>query len=115
MTNAEGAATFNRPGEAYDTFMGRYSVQLAPLFADAAGATAGQRAVAVGCGPGALTGELVRRLGAGSVAACDPSPHFVAACTARHPGVDVREGRAEALPFDDDVFDVAAGQPVFHF
>lgn len=43
----------------------------------------------VGCGPGALTGELVRLVGAENVLACDPSEPFVAACAARHPGVDV--------------------------
>ena len=43
----------------------------------------------VGCGLGALTGELVRLVGAENVLACDPSEPFVAACAARHPGVDV--------------------------
>jgi SAM-dependent methyltransferase len=49
------------------------------------------------------------------VAACDPSPPFVEACRARHPSVDVREGRAESLPFDDGVFDAALAQLVLHF
>ena len=44
--------------------MGRYSVGLAAQLADLAGVTAGQRALDVGCGPGALTRELVARLGA---------------------------------------------------
>lgn len=43
----------------------------------------------VGCGLGALTGELVRLVGAENVLACDPSEAFVAACAARHPEVDV--------------------------
>jgi len=42
---------------AYDRFMGRYSVLLAPQLADLAGIAAGQRVLDVGCGPGALTGE----------------------------------------------------------
>ncbi len=44
--------------------MGRYSVPLAPRFADLASLAAGQRVVDVGCGPGALTTELVVRVGA---------------------------------------------------
>ena len=69
----------------------------------------------VGCGPGALTGELVARLGPAAVVAIDPSEPFVAACTARHPGVDVRQGRAEATGLDDASVDVALAQLVLHF
>ena len=43
------------------------------MFADLAGIVAGQRVLDVGCGPGALTSELVRRLGPAAVAAVDPS------------------------------------------
>ena len=107
--------TFDVAAEAYDRFMGRYSVQLGPGLAEFAGVSAGQRVLDVGCGPGALTGELVRRLGSGAVAAVDPSAPFVAAAKARHPAVDVRHGSAEELPFDDDVFDAALAQLVVHF
>ena len=106
---------FAASGDSYDRFMGRYSRALAVPFADFAGIGAGQRALDVGCGPGALTGELVRRLGAGSVSACDPSGMFVAACAERHPGVDARTGSAEDLPYGDAEFDVAAAQLVLHF
>jgi SAM-dependent methyltransferase len=106
---------FDVAAEAYDRFMGRYSVQLAPALADFAGVHAGQRALDVGCGPGALTSELVRRLGAAAVAAVDPSEPFVAAARERHPGVDVRRAPGESLPFEDAGFDVAAAQLVFHF
>jgi SAM-dependent methyltransferase len=115
MESTRGAATFQTTGAAYDAFMGRYSRQLAEVFADAAHVTDGQRALDVGCGPGAMTGVLAARLGASSVAACDPSEPFVAGCRARHPGVDVRLAPAEALPFDDDDFDVALAQLVLHF
>jgi SAM-dependent methyltransferase len=115
MEAAPGAGTFQKSGAAYDAFMGRYSRPLATLFADAAGVAAGQSALDVGCGPGALTAVLVERLGTDAVAAFDPSEPFVATCGARHPGVDVRHGRAEAIPFDDDRFDVALAQLVLHF
>jgi ubiquinone/menaquinone biosynthesis C-methylase UbiE len=107
--------TFNVAAEAYDRFMGRYSVQLAPQLADFAGVEAGGRVLDVGCGPGALTGELVRRVGGESVTAVDPSEPFVAAAKARHPNVDVRQASAEQLPFEDDVFDAALAQLVVHF
>jgi SAM-dependent methyltransferase len=84
-------------------------------FADAAGVRSGQRALDVGSGPGALTAELVKRLGTGSVWAVEPSPSFVQAARQRFPGVDVREGVAEALPHDDGQFDVVLAQLVVHF
>lgn len=102
-------------GEAYDRFMGRYSAPLAVEFATFGRIRAGQRALDVGCGPGALTRELCRRLGEVAVSACDPSPSFVASCGARNPGVVVRAGSAEGLPFGDGEFDVALSQLVLHF
>src|SRR5690242_1174376 len=87
--------------------MGRYATGLAPRFANAAGVRAGMRVLDVGCGPGALAVELGERVGEKNVAAIDPAPHFAAACRARIPGADVREGVAESLPWDDGSFDAA--------
>jgi SAM-dependent methyltransferase len=95
--------------------MGRYSRPLAAKLADAAGVETGQTVLDVGCGTGALTAELVRRLGAGNVVAIDPSEPFVTACRSRHPGVDVRLGRAEELPYADGRFDAALAELVLHF
>ena len=100
---------------AYGAFMGRFSEPLAVLFADLAGVRAGQRALDVGCGTGALTGELVRLLGVDAVSAVDPAAGFVAAMGERFPGLDVRTAAAEDLPFADDSFDVVLAQLVVSF
>lgn len=100
---------------AYDRFMGRYSTLLAPQLAEFARVAPGQRVLDVGCGPGALTAELARRVGPEAVSAVDPSEPFVAAVRERHPGVDVRLAPAEKLPFSDDEFDAALAQLVVHF
>jgi SAM-dependent methyltransferase len=92
--------------------MGRYSRLLAPQLADLATVAAGQRVLDVGCGPGALTSELVKRLGAPAVSAVDPSEPFVTAAAKRHPGIDVRRAAAEHLPFSDAVFDATLAQLV---
>jgi len=106
---------FSVAAEAYDSYMGRFSNPLAPLFGDFALVDAGQRALDVGAGPGALTGELVRRLGPSSVVAADPSEPFVGAVRERHPGVEVVLAPAERLPFTDGEFDATLAQLVVHF
>jgi SAM-dependent methyltransferase len=106
--------SFDVAADRYDRFMGRYSVPLASRFADFA-AVDGQRVLDVGCGPGALTAELVARMGPDAVSAVDPSEPFVAAARERHPGVRVQRASAEQLPFGDQEFDAALAQLVVHF
>ena len=101
--------------DAYDRFMGRYSTPLARPFLDFTRVHAGMEALDVGCGPGALTAELVERLGAAAVTACDPSEPFVAAARARYPEVRVEQASAEDLPFADSSFDATLAQLVVHF
>lgn len=107
--------SFDVAADSYDRFMGCYSVQLSAQLADYARVAAGQTAIDVGCGPGALTAELVARLGTDAVAAVDPSEPFVEAARARHPGVDVQQAAAESLPYPDGAFDAAVSQLVVHF
>ena len=107
--------SFAVAAEAYDRFMGRYSTPLAPLFVDFAHVSPGQRALDVGAGTGALTAELVARVGSAEVAAVDPSEPFVAALRERHPDVAVRQAAAESLPFEDETFDATLAQLVVHF
>jgi SAM-dependent methyltransferase len=107
--------SFAVSADAYDRFMGRYSSRLSPQLADYAGVRVGQKVVDVGCGPGALTRELIGRVGPTNVSAIDPSKSFVAAVRERFPAVDVRLGSAEQLPFPEKAFDAALAQLVVHF
>src|SRR6185312_16884242 len=93
--------------------MGRYAEPLAQVFVAFAGIGAGDKVLDVGCGPGALTAQLLS-LGA-EVAAIDPSPPFIDAIRARFPDIDVRRGTAEELPHDTAAFDAALAQLVVHF
>jgi ubiquinone/menaquinone biosynthesis C-methylase UbiE len=108
-------APFDAPAEHYDRFMGRYLPSLASAFVDAAGIGPGMRVLDVGSGPGGLTRELSDRVGAAGVAAIDPAPQFVAACRARNPGVDARQGVAEHLPWPDGEFDATLSSLVVGF
>jgi ubiquinone/menaquinone biosynthesis C-methylase UbiE len=74
---------------------------------------AGERVLEVGFGPGVAIELLAGAAPEVRVAGIDPSSEMVAqavrrnaAAIARH-AVDLREGSADALPFDDDTFDAA--------
>src|SRR2546423_12057883 len=107
--------SFDASADKYARLVGRYLPELATAFADAAGIEAGMKVLDVGCGPGGLTRELVRRAGAEAVAAVDPSRPFVAACRERNPRVGLREASAAELPFEDGAFGAALASPLLHF
>jgi len=107
--------SFNVSADSYLRFMGQYSEPLAAQFADLAAVRGGQRVLDVGCGPGALTAELVRRTSLEAVSAVEPSESFAVAARERLPGVDIRQAAAEQLPFGDAAFDAALAQLVVHF
>jgi ubiquinone/menaquinone biosynthesis C-methylase UbiE len=111
----DGSVSFSVAADAYDRFMGRWSSELAPSFLAFAGVAAPMRVLDVGCGPGALTVPLAELVGAGAVAAADPSQGFAEVCAERVPGADVRRAAAEALPWEDGGFDAALAQLVLPF
>jgi ubiquinone/menaquinone biosynthesis C-methylase UbiE len=96
----------------YEGRVGRYGPELAVAFLHVTGVHAGQRVLDVGCGGGALTQPLAELLGPERVVGIDPDVVAVQACQARLPGVDVRVGAAEALPFADGEFDAVLAQLV---
>ena len=74
--------------------------------------SAGERVLDVGCGSGAVTREIARRVGpAGRAVGLDPSPALLAVARELAHGaglgdrVDFREGDALRLPFPDRSFD----------
>lgn len=115
MNEPRGAATFRTTAEAYDRHIGRYGPALARALCAAAGVHPGGRALDVGCGPGALTTELVALLGADHVTAVDPSAPYAETCARRLPGTHVEVAAAEALPFGDASFGHVLAQLVVNF
>ena len=73
---------------------------------DAVAPVPGQRVLDVACGTGLVSAELLRRARV-SLVALDQSPQMLAAARRRFAGSDVElvEGRAEQLPFEDATFD----------
>ena len=96
-------------GDPYDHHVGRYSPELAAALIAVAGVERGQRALDVGCGPGALAQALAALLGADSVAASTP-PRRASTCALGVPSG--RPPRAQRLPFGEGDFDAALAQLV---
>lgn len=106
---------FDVAAASYRRFMGRYSEQLAARFVDRAAITTAHEVLDVGCGPGAVTAVLADRLGPARVRAVEPSASFLEAVRQRLPQVEIEQGSAEQLPYQDDRFDAALAQLVVPF
>jgi SAM-dependent methyltransferase len=85
--------------------------QWAGKVADAAQIRPGQRVLDVACGTGILGREVATRVrSSGYVVGVDPNPGMIAVAKQLAPGVEWREGTAEALPFPDQTFDAVVSQ-----
>ena len=85
-----------------DAFGGLTAQAIGPLL-DAVGAGPGVRLLDVATGPGYVAGAAAER--GASVTGVDFSTAMIAEARRREPGVDFRDGDAEALPFPDQSFD----------
>ena len=82
-----------------------------PRVADAAGIRAGQRVLDVACGTGVLARAVAERVGPeGAVTGLDLNEGMLAVARRKAPAIAWRQGRAEALPFDDGSFDAVISQ-----
>lgn len=80
----------------------------APRLCRTAGVAKGRRVLDVACGTGCLAREAARQ--GATVTGLDRNAGMLAVARRIAPAIDWREGRAEALPFDDGCFDVVACQ-----
>lgn len=100
-------------GTYQDTFARSTQQAIEPML-DTAGITAGKRLLDVACGTGALTAMAAER-GAMPVG-LDYVESMVSAARSLHPGLEFRQGDAEALPFEDGAFDaVVCNFGILHF
>lgn len=87
------------------------------LLARLLGRVAGKKLLDVGCGDGAMAFELARQ--GATVTALDADPSMMAAARLRAENENTRiqlvEGSAESLPFDDATFDVVVAVTVLCF
>lgn len=98
----------------YDVFAPQANEKLIDAFVRLSGLGADARVADLGCGSGVFT-ELLRRRGYSAVG-IDISPKLVEVGCAKYPGLDLREGDAENLPFESGSLDgVLLSGLVHHF
>ena len=104
-------------GQAYEDFMGRWSLLAGHAFLDWLAPAPGLRWVDVGCGNGAFTELLIDRCAAREVQGIDPSDEQLAFARARlaKAPAHFRQGDAMALPYPDGSFDAAVMALVIFF
>lgn len=104
-------------GKSYETMMGLWSAEVGNAFLDWLDIPAGKRWIDVGCGNGASTELLVRRVAPAHIEALDPSAQQRDFARQRHQSgvANFRIGTADDLPFADDDFDVAMMALVIFF
>ncbi|WP_265519594.1 class I SAM-dependent methyltransferase [Nitratireductor luteus] len=104
-------------GEAYEPYVGRWSRLVAAEFLDWLAAPANARWLDVGCGTGALSETILDRASPRQVVGIDPSEAFLDFAGSRliDPRLAFRTGDAQALPVEDEAFDVAIAGLVLNF
>jgi SAM-dependent methyltransferase len=101
---------------AYERFMGRWSAQLARLFAEFARSRKGGRVLDVGCGTGSLAQAIAEKNPEATIVGIDPSQKFIEFCRSRFadPRMTFDRGSALDLPYADSSFDHSLSCLVFH-
>jgi ubiquinone/menaquinone biosynthesis C-methylase UbiE len=104
-------------GPAYERYMGAWSRAVGAIFLDWVAPPKNARWLDLGCGTGAFTSQVLERCAPEGVTAVDPSPDQVEHAR-RQPAAtraDFRVADAQALPFDNNSFDVVASALVINF
>ena len=104
-------------GADYESYVGRWSRRVAPVFVDWLSVPPGGDWVDVGCGTGALTATILDSAAPASVVGIDRSEDFIA-----HARTEIHDGRArfaagsaDALPVDFDSADAVVAGLVLNF
>jgi len=104
-------------GDAYDSYVGRWSRRVAEAFVRWLDVPAGGRWVDVGCGTGALTEEILALADPRQVVGVDPSEGFLASARARisDSRVEFHSADAQSLPLPDRHFDAVVSGLALNF
>src|SRR3989304_4314966 len=87
----------------YDQSFGSLTTQVIPFLLDAAGVREGMHVLDICSGPGYVAAAAANR--GANVVAVDFSANMVRQAQAKYPGIDFRQGNAQDLPLEDNLFD----------
>lgn len=104
-------------GDAYEQYVGRWSRLVAAAFLDWLQVPAGRSWLDVGCGTGALSATITRRMRPVRVIGIDPSDGFLTLAREQvtDPCAAFERGVAQTLSYDDSRFDAAVSGLVLNF
>ncbi len=104
-------------GDSYETYMGRWSRQVALQFLGWLTVQEGREWLDVGCGTGALSSAILKGHNPKNLIGVDSSQDFVALAAERVADrrAEFRVGDAQALPLDDASRDVVASALMLNF
>ncbi len=104
-------------GDSYDSYIGRWSRKIAPLFLDWVDAGPAMRWLDVGSGTGALSETIVERCDPGDLVGVEPSEGFreTARKAVSDPRARFEAGDAEAIPLADGSRDYVVSGLVLNF
>lgn len=104
-------------GAAYESYVGRLSRRVAPVFVDWLDVPPDRRWLDVGSGTGALSSTILASAAPRSVVGVDPSPSFVdhARATIADDRARFEVGSADALPLPDGSVDAVVAGLVLNF
>jgi SAM-dependent methyltransferase len=104
-------------GDSYDSYMGRWSRQIAPLFLDWLDAPGGLDWLEVGCGTGALSAAILSRCNPNSLISMDQSEGFLAKArtTIADGRAEFRLGDAQSLPLEPASRDIVVSALMLNF
>ena len=104
-------------GDSYDSYMGRWSRQIAPRFLNWLDAPSGKDWFEIGCGTGALSAAILAQSNPKSLVSMDPSDGFLAKARVNVPDrrVEFQVGDAQSLPVETASRDVIVSALVLNF
>ena len=104
-------------GQAYERYVGRWSRRVAEGFLEWLEVPSGRSSLDLGCGTGALSATIIRRMQPAHVLGIDSSDGFLAHARrqVQAPCAAFEPADAQALPCGDSEFDVAVSGLVLNF